>query len=79
MFESTDHVHFFTKKKFSRILLNNKIQILKWYRIGFFFPFLPFQILIRKFAIGRLVEKILGIIFSSQSTDLIVSTTKIDN
>ena len=76
MFESTDHVHFFTRKKFSKVLYNNKIKILKWYRIGFFFPFLPFQILIRKYVIGRLIEKLLGLIFSSQSTDLIVSTTK---
>ena len=65
-----------TKVGLHRIELINKIKILKWYRIGFFFPFLPFQILIRKYVIGRLIEKLLGLIFSSQSTDLIVSTTK---
>ena len=73
---TTDHVHFFTKKSLSEIFNKNKLKIINFYRLGFFFPFLPIQIFVRKFFIGRLAEKFLGKIFRSQSTDLIAITTK---
>ena len=71
----TDHVHFFNKKSFLKVMNKNKIIVQKVYRAGFFFPYLPL-INIRKYSLGRYFEKVLSFLVSSQSADLIVSVSK---
>lgn len=71
----TDHVHFFNKQSFLKVLKKNKIIVQKVYRAGFFFPYFPL-INIRKYLFGRYLEKVLSFFVSSQSADLIVSVSK---
>lgn len=73
----TDHVNFYTNNK---ILELNKLvgfeQFISIKREGFFYPHHRLSIIMSESRIGRFITKIIGNVFSSQSSGLYFSFTK---
>ncbi|MBT5470902.1 MAG: methyltransferase domain-containing protein [Nitrospina sp.] len=68
----TDHVNFYTQKSVSRILTDSDFEILKIEKAGIFLPHLTLNYLISITKPGRKLLNILGMLFQSQSAELIL-------